>query len=66
MNLYDFVTNIVDKRLPPFNGAGIRRDGGQAHFTKGRGMFFLSSTLSLVKLNGKFVASNTPYINSNK
>lgn len=58
MTIYDFVTTIVDKRMPPFNGSGIRREGAQIHFGKGRGMMFLAQCLVLTKRNGKWVATN--------
>lgn len=46
MTLYDFVCAIVDKRLTKFEK---------------RGRFLLSQTLSLTRVNGKWVANNTPY-----
>lgn len=61
MTLYDFVTSIVDKRLPRFEGMGTRRNGAQVALDKGRGRFFLSQTLSLTRVNGKWVANNTPF-----
>ena len=61
MTLYDFAIALVDKRLPPFKGAGCRREGGQVHFGKGRGMFFLSQCLTLQKRNGKYVATTEAY-----
>ena len=62
MSLYDFVSTICDKRLPRFVGSGTRRSGNQVHFGKGQGKFFLGHTLSLTRVNGKWVANNTPYI----
>ena len=62
MTLYDLATTMIDKRLPEFKGAGIRREGGQVHFGRGRGMFFLSQVLSMQKRNGKWVITNTPYM----
>lgn len=62
MTLYDFVTAVTDKRLPPFGGAGVRREGGQVSFGKGKGRFFLAQTLTVLKRdNGKFIVSNRAY-----
>jgi len=61
VKIYDFATSIIDKRLPPFHGAGIKREGAQVHFGRGRGMWLLSQTLVAHKLNGKWVISNTPF-----
>jgi hypothetical protein len=61
MTIYDFVTTITDKRLPVFNGAGVRREGAQTHFGKGRGRFFLCQTLTLHKRNDQWAITNTPY-----
>ena len=58
MTIYDFVTTIVDKRMPPFVGSGIRREGAQVHFGKGRGMMLLAQCLVLTKRNGKWVATS--------
>lgn len=61
MTLYDLVAGMYDKRLPPFRGAGRKDKGKQSHFGKGQGRFFLGACMSLVKHNGKYVASNTAY-----
>jgi hypothetical protein len=58
-NLYDFVSTMADQRIPPFSGAGIRREGGQVHFGRGRGMFFLCQTLYVRKHQGKIVITNS-------
>jgi len=53
--LYDFVSSMADRRLPQFNGSGIKREGAQVHFGRGKGMFFLAQTLYLHKFNGHSV-----------
>lgn len=60
MILYDLVSTMADQRLPQFHGAGIRREGGQVHFGRGRGMFFLCQTLYVKKKQRKnIVVCNT-------
>lgn len=61
MTLYDLVTTMTDKRLPSFAGAGIRREGAQIHFGRGKGMLFLSQVLYVQKINGKVTVKNTAY-----
>jgi hypothetical protein len=58
VTIYDFVTAITDKRLPPFAGSGVRREGAQISYGPGKGMLFLSQCLVLTKRNGKWVATN--------
>ncbi len=64
MKLAEFVQEITDKRLPSFEGAGIRREGGQVSFGKGKGRFFLCQTLYVQKAqnkNDKVLIRNTAY-----
>ena len=61
MTIYDLVTGMTDYRLPEFEGAGVKREGAQVSFGKGRGMLFLSQILYVTKMNGKIVVRNMPY-----
>lgn len=62
MTLFDLVTGMTDKRLPLFEGAGIKRSGQQVHFGRGKGHFFLCQTLRVEKKSkGKVSVRNTAY-----
>lgn len=61
VTLYDLVQGMTDKRLPKFEGNGVKREGKQVSFGMGQGKFFLCQVLSVKKQNGKIIISNTPY-----
>jgi len=60
MTLFDLVQGMVDQRLPQFEGAGIKREGAQVSFGRGRGKFFLCQALYVEKRKNKVVIKNTP------
>lgn len=58
--LYDLIACLADNRLPQFAGSGIKRDGMQTHFGRGKGMFFLAQILYVQKgSTGKLSLKNT-------